>query len=67
MMGVCGRAVNTSNSGPGGPGFKSRPSRSFLRQLKKVNVKTVLSQKKKTLKLPVGLDSETCLQRQRLV
>ena len=30
--GVCGWAVNTSNSGSGGPGFKPRPSRSFLRQ-----------------------------------
>ena len=30
--GVCGRAVNTSNSGLGGPGFKPRPSRCFLRQ-----------------------------------
>ena len=27
---VCNRAVNTSNSGSGGPGFKSRPSRSSL-------------------------------------
>ena len=26
------RAVNTSNSGSGGPGFKPRPSRRFLRQ-----------------------------------
>ena len=25
--GVCGRVVNTSNSGSGGPGFKRRPSR----------------------------------------
>ena len=25
LGGVCGRAVNTSNSGTGGPGFKSRP------------------------------------------
>ena len=30
--GVCGRAVNTSNSGSGGPGFKPRLSRCFLRQ-----------------------------------
>ena len=30
--GGCGRAVNTSTSGSGGPGFKPRPSRCFLRQ-----------------------------------
>ena len=30
--GVCGRAVNTSNSRSGGPGFKLYPSRCFLRQ-----------------------------------
>ena len=30
--GVCGRVVNTSNSGSGGPGFKPLPSRCFLRQ-----------------------------------
>jgi len=30
--GVCGLAVNTSNSGSGGPGFKPRPSRCFLGQ-----------------------------------
>ena len=31
--GVCGRAVNTSNSGESGrPGFKPRRSRCFLRQ-----------------------------------
>ena len=30
--GVCRRAVNTSNSGSGGPGFQPRPSRCFLRQ-----------------------------------
>ena len=30
--GVCGRAVGTSNSGSGGPGFKLRPSRCFLTQ-----------------------------------
>ena len=30
--GVCGWAVNTSNSGSGGQGFKPRPSRCFLRQ-----------------------------------
>ena len=30
--GVCGRAVNTLNSESGGPGFKPRTSRSFLRQ-----------------------------------
>ena len=30
--GVCGRAVNTSNSGSGSPGFKPRPSHCFLRQ-----------------------------------
>ena len=30
--GVRGRVVNTSNSGSGGPGFKPRPSRCFLRQ-----------------------------------
>ena len=30
--GVCGRVVNTSNSRSGGPGFKPRPSRCFLRQ-----------------------------------
>ena len=27
-----GRVVNTSNTGSGGPGFKPRPSRCFLRQ-----------------------------------
>ena len=32
LGGVCGLAVNTSNSGSGGPGFKPRPSRCFLRQ-----------------------------------
>ena len=32
-VGVCGRAVDTSNSRSGGPGFiKPRPSRCFLRQ-----------------------------------
>ena len=30
---VCGRAVNTSNSGSGGLEFKPRPSRCFLRPL----------------------------------
>ena len=30
--GVCGRVVDTSNSGSGGPGFKPRPPRCFLRQ-----------------------------------
>ena len=30
--GVCGRAVNNSNSRSGGPGFKLYPSRCFLRQ-----------------------------------
>ena len=30
--GVCGRAVNTSNSGSGGLGFRPRPSRCFPRQ-----------------------------------
>ena len=30
--GMCAQAVNTSNSGSGGPGFKPRPSRCFLRQ-----------------------------------
>ena len=30
--GVCGQAVNTLNSGSGGPGFKPRPLRCFLRQ-----------------------------------
>ena len=30
--GVCGRVVNTLNSGPGGPGFKPRPSPFYLRQ-----------------------------------
>ena len=30
--GVCGRAVNTLNSGSGGPEFKPRTARSFLRQ-----------------------------------
>ena len=30
--GVCGRAVNTSNSRSGVPGFTPRPSRCFLRQ-----------------------------------
>ena len=29
---VCNRAVNISNSGSGGPGFKPRPPRCFLRQ-----------------------------------
>ena len=29
---MCGRVVNTSNSGSGGPGFKPRPSRFSLRQ-----------------------------------
>ena len=29
---VCGGAVNTSKTGSGGPGFKPRPSRCFLRQ-----------------------------------
>ena len=32
LGGVCGRAVNTSNSGSGGPGFKPRPLCCFLRQ-----------------------------------
>ena len=31
--GVCDRVVNTSTSGSGGPGFKPRPLRCFLRQL----------------------------------
>ena len=31
-LGVCGRAVDTSNFRSGGPGFKPRPSRFFLRQ-----------------------------------
>ena len=31
-VGVCGRAVNTSNSGSGGLGFKPHRSRCFLRQ-----------------------------------
>ena len=30
--GVCGRVVNTSNSGCGGPGFKPRSSHCFLKQ-----------------------------------
>ena len=30
--GVCGRAVNTSNSGSGGPGFKPLPLCCFRRQ-----------------------------------
>ena len=30
--GVCGGAVNNSNCGSGGPGFKPRPSPCFLRQ-----------------------------------
>ena len=30
--GVCHRAVNTSNSGSGGPGFKPHPSCCFLTQ-----------------------------------
>ena len=29
---MCGLAANTSNSGSGGPGFKLRPLRCFLRQ-----------------------------------
>ena len=28
---ACGRLVNTSNCGSGGPGFKTHPSRCFLR------------------------------------
>ena len=32
LGGVCGQAVNTSNSRSGGPGFKPRPSHCFLRQ-----------------------------------
>ena len=30
--GMCAQAINTSNSGSGGPGFKPRPSRCFPRQ-----------------------------------
>ena len=30
--GVCGRVVNTSNSGSGGPGFKPGHSHCFLKQ-----------------------------------
>ena len=32
LGGVCGRVVNTSNSGSEGPGFKPRPLHWFLRQ-----------------------------------
>ena len=33
--GLCGRAVKNSNSGSGGPVFKPRPLRCFLRQARK--------------------------------
>ena len=32
LGGVCGQVVNSSNSRSGGPGFKPRPPRPFLRQ-----------------------------------